>query len=61
MSRFDETGDWYDAHRVRKAREELTTDIDLTDDRAVLRRMGRLEVALEQLLEMLDKQDGDRR
>ncbi|MBL3670253.1 hypothetical protein JL475_30615 [Streptomyces sp. M2CJ-2] len=43
----------HDEYRVRKAREELATPVDLSDGRAVARRAGRLEVALEQLLEML--------
>ncbi|MEF9903694.1 hypothetical protein [Streptomyces sp. P9-A2] len=43
----------HDEYRVRKAREELAAPVDLSDDRAMARRVGRLEVALEQLLEML--------
>ncbi|MFC9949216.1 hypothetical protein ACFVIN_01385 [Streptomyces prasinus] len=54
MSRFEMN--FHDEYRVRKAREELAADIDLSDDRALLRRMAHLEVALAQLLEMLDEQ-----
>jgi len=45
----------YDEHRVQKAREELAADPDLADDRAMARKIGRLEVVLQQLLEMLDE------
>ncbi|MER6147979.1 hypothetical protein [Streptomyces hirsutus] len=43
----------HDEYRVRKAREELAAPVDLSNDRAMARRAGRIEVALTQLLEML--------
>ncbi|MER6402982.1 hypothetical protein ABT269_05500 [Streptomyces viridosporus] len=45
----------HDEYRVRKAREELSAPVDLTDTHAMIRRVGRLEVALEQLLDLLDE------
>ncbi|MEH0553407.1 hypothetical protein [Streptomyces sp. B21-101] len=53
MSRFDLAG--HDEYRVRKAREELAAAPDMSDDRPMARKIGRLEVALQQLLEMLDE------
>lgn len=44
-----------DDYRVRAARKELSAPVDLSDARAMARKIGRLEVALEQLLEMLDE------
>ncbi|ODA75570.1 hypothetical protein [Streptomyces sp. AVP053U2] len=45
----------HEDYRVRAAREELSAPADLSDERAMARRIGRLEVALEQLLQMLDE------
>ncbi|MFD5566623.1 hypothetical protein [Streptomyces cadmiisoli] len=55
MARFEMTG--HDRYRVEKAREELARagDLDLADDRAMARTIGRLEVALQLLLDMLDE------
>jgi hypothetical protein len=53
MARFDLTE--HDRYRIEAARKELATPVDLADDRAMARRIGRLEVALQQLLEMLDE------
>lgn len=57
MARFDLTD--HDRYRIEKAREELAAAgrLDLSDDRAMARTIGRLEVALRQLLEMLDEGD----
>ncbi|MDR3083110.1 MAG: hypothetical protein LBV60_19690 [Streptomyces sp.] len=52
MARFALTG--HDLYLIEKAREELAAGVDLSDDRAMARKIGRLEVALQQLLEMLD-------
>jgi hypothetical protein len=55
MARFELTG--HDRYRIEKAREELAAaeQLDLSDDRAMARTIGRLEVALKQLLEILDE------
>ncbi|WP_406418365.1 hypothetical protein [Streptomyces sp. NBC_01614] len=55
MARFEMTG--HDRYRIDKAREELAkaAELDMSDDRAMARTMGRLELALQQLLEMLDE------
>ncbi|MEU0847705.1 hypothetical protein ABZ387_07020 [Streptomyces flaveolus] len=53
MARFEMTR--HDQYRISKAREELAAAkrLDLSDDRAVIRTLARLEIALAQLLEML--------
>ncbi len=43
---------------MRKAREELAAGVDLSDDREMARKIGRLEVALEQLLETFEREAG---
>lgn len=55
MARFEMTG--HDRYRIEKAREELAAAerLDLSDDRAMARTIGRLKVALKQLLEMLEE------
>lgn len=45
----------HDRYRVGKAREVLDS-LDMGDDRAMARTIGRLEVALQQLLEMVDEE-----
>lgn len=55
MSRFEMTE--HDRYRVQKAREELAAaeSLNLLDERAMARTIGRLEVALQQLVEMVDE------
>lgn len=53
MSRFPLNE--HDTYRIQKARETLAAAVDWADDRAMARRIGRLEIALEQMLEMLDE------
>jgi hypothetical protein len=57
MARFDLSD--HDHYRIRVAREELARAkrLDLADDRAMARAIGRLEVALGQLLEVFDEDD----
>lgn len=59
MARFELTG--HDRYRVERAREELAraAELDLSDDRAMARTIGRLEVALKQLLEVFDGGGGE--
>ena len=47
----------HDQYRLDKAREELAAldTLDMGDDRAMSRTLGRLEVALQQLVEMVDE------
>lgn len=61
MSRFNLTG--HDRYRISKAREELAAldGLDLGDERAMARTIGRLEVALQQLVEMVDQAERDER
>ncbi|MFE9927221.1 hypothetical protein ACFYQA_38655 [Streptomyces sp. NPDC005774] len=50
-----------DGHRrylVEKAREALAK-VDLSDDREMARTIGRLEISLEQLLEIVDPEGSD--
>lgn len=58
-ARFDLTD--FDRYRIEAAREELARAerLDLSDDRAMARTIGRLEVALQHLLEVFDGEDGD--
>lgn len=58
MPRFDLTD--HDRYRIAKARQELAAlkRLDLADDRAMAHTLGRVEVVLQQLLEMLDE-DGE--
>ncbi|URN12490.1 hypothetical protein LUW77_14920 [Streptomyces radiopugnans] len=54
----------YAAHRAAvsaRARETLAASqqLDMGDERAVARMLGRLEIAVEQLLDVLDGQDVD--
>lgn len=56
MSRFPLNR--HDAYRIQAAREVLAAPVDMGDDRAMAGRLGRLEVALEQLLAMLDEPAG---
>ncbi|WP_045563002.1 hypothetical protein [Streptomyces sp. FxanaA7] len=53
MARFELTD--HDRYRIEAARRELANaqQLDMSDDRAMARRIGRLEVVLQQLLEML--------
>lgn len=55
MPRFEMTE--HDRYRVAKAREALaaTESLNLLDERAMARTIGRLEVALQQLVEMADE------
>jgi hypothetical protein len=55
VSRFDLTD--HDRYRIEQARKELAAldSLDMGDDRAVARALGRLEVALQQLVEMVDE------
>lgn len=59
MARFDLND--HDRYRIEKAREELAAvkQLDLADDRAMARTIGRLEVALKQLLEVFDGGGGE--
>ncbi|PKT71850.1 hypothetical protein CW362_16445 [Streptomyces populi] len=54
-SRFQMTD--RDRYRVTQARAELDAleTLDLGDDRAMARALGRIEVALQQLVEMVDE------
>lgn len=47
----------HDRYRVEKAREELARagSLNLLDETAMARTIGRLEVALSQLVEMVDE------
>lgn len=47
----------HDLYRVTKAREALAKaeQLDMGDDREMARTIGRLEVALAQLVEMVDE------
>ncbi|MBA2951611.1 hypothetical protein [Streptomyces himalayensis] len=47
----------HDRYRIEKAREALAASerLDLSDDRAMARMLGRLESSLSQLLELLDE------
>jgi hypothetical protein len=55
MSRFETTE--HDRYRIEQARAELDAleTLDMGDDRAMARALGRLEVALQQLVEMADE------
>jgi hypothetical protein len=55
MSRFEMTE--HDRYRVASARNALSlaAELDMSDDRAMARTIGRLEVALSQLVEMVDE------
>lgn len=55
MSRFEPTR--HDQYRIAQARAELDAleTLDMGDDRAMARALGRLEVALQQLVEMVDE------
>lgn len=57
-ARFDLTD--YDRYRIESARRELAKaeQLDMGDDRAMARTIGRLEVALQQLLEVFDEAEG---
>jgi hypothetical protein len=59
-ARFKTTG--HDRYRIEQARAELAAldSLDLGDDHAVVRTLGRLEVALQQLVEMADEAVADR-
>jgi len=56
MARIEDLTD-HDRYRIEKAREYLVASeqLNLSDDRAMARMLGRLEVAVRQLLEMLDE------
>jgi hypothetical protein len=58
MGRIDLTD--HDRYRIEAARRELAAveQLDMADDRAMARMIGRLEVVLQQLLEMLDEAGG---
>ncbi|MET8947445.1 hypothetical protein ABZX30_28850 [Streptomyces sp. NPDC004542] len=60
MSRFELTG--HDRYRIEAARRDLAAAerLDMSDDRAMARTIGRLEVALRQLLEMVDETAAER-
>jgi hypothetical protein len=53
----------HDRYRIAKAREDLAAAkaADLSDGRAVARMLGRLQVALEQLLDVFDEHEGGQR
>ncbi|MFI0964623.1 hypothetical protein ACH4S8_24980 [Streptomyces sp. NPDC021080] len=55
MSRFEMTG--HDRYRIEQARKTLAAldDLDMGDDRAMASTIGRLEVTLQQLVEMVDE------
>lgn len=55
MSRFEMTD--HDRYRVKVAREALTAaeSLDMGDDRAMARMLGRLETVVSQLVEMVDE------
>jgi hypothetical protein len=46
----------HDRYRIAQAREALAKaeQLDMSDDRALCRMLGRLEVALSQLLDVID-------
>ncbi|MEV6398141.1 hypothetical protein AB0M39_25785 [Streptomyces sp. NPDC051907] len=48
----------HDRYRIGQAREALAAAavVDLSDDRALCRMLGRLEVALSQLLDVIDEE-----
>jgi hypothetical protein len=52
--------DGFQRRQVEKAREELAAveRLDMSDDRAMARTIGRLEVALAQLLDIVEGTDG---
>jgi hypothetical protein len=56
MARIEDLTD-HDVYRIEQARkaDAETGRLDFSDDRAVAHRLGRVEVALKQLLEMLDE------
>ena len=58
MARFDLSD--RDRYRIDSAREELANaeQLDLRDDRAMARTIGRLQVALGQLLDVFDEEAG---
>lgn len=58
MPRFEL--DNFDRWRVAQAREALAASeqLDMGDDRAMARMLGRLEVVLRSLLEMVDEATG---
>ena len=60
MRRFDLTD--HDRYRIEQAREALAAakQLDMGDDRAMARMIGRLETVLKQLLDMLGE-DGEQR
>jgi hypothetical protein len=53
MARFELNG--HDRYRIEAAREALSEvqRLDMGDDRAMARMIGRLEVTVQQLLEMV--------
>jgi hypothetical protein len=55
MARFDLND--HDRYRIEAARRDLAAgkQLDLSDAQAMARRIGRLEVALQQLLEVFDE------
>jgi hypothetical protein len=55
VSRFELTE--HDLYRVDQARKTLAAaaKLDMSDDRAMARTIGRLEVSLSQLVEMVDE------
>jgi hypothetical protein len=55
VNRFDPTD--HDRYRIEQARKELAAldNLDMGDDRAMARTLGRLEIALQQLVEMADE------
>ncbi|MFD7709502.1 hypothetical protein [Streptomyces sp. NPDC059786] len=57
MARFEMHD--HDRYRVRKAREELAAEVNLLDETGMARKIGRLEVALSQMLEMVDESTDD--
>jgi hypothetical protein len=59
MARFDLTGS--DEIRIRHARKalEISQQADMSDPGAMARAMGRLEAAVEDLLELLTGEAGD--
>jgi hypothetical protein len=58
-SRFNLTG--FNRYRIQKAREELAAvkTVNLLDENAMARAIGRLEVALEQLIELVAAWTGE--
>lgn len=55
MSRFEMNS--HDRYRVKVAREALVAakSLDMSDDRAMARMIGRLETVVSQLVEMVDE------